>query len=137
MRVTDVFDRAEEALWAQLAAEPVVRIDSGRRDGDLVVGVELGPVVDPREVLVLREADALVFVRDADRSVLCRVALEAPVGRPSLRRTPSGLTVVAPLVGPVPVVVRPGLRRTSRASRLRSALARFADRFRSLVAPAG
>ncbi|WP_017587052.1 hypothetical protein [Nocardiopsis ganjiahuensis] len=134
MRVTDVFEGVDEALWAQLAAEPVARVDSGRSGGDLVVHVELAPGIDPGRVLVLQEGDSLVLVRSTDRSVLYRIPLDAPVGRPFLRRAPHGLTVTAPLAGPAPVAVRPGLRAVPRASRLRSALTRFADRVRGLFA---
>lgn len=137
MRVTDVFAGVDEALWAQLAAEPVARVDSGRSGGGLVVHVELAPGIDPGRVLVRKEGDALVLVRSTDRSVLYRMVLDAPVGRPFLRRTPHGLTVTAPLAEPAPVAVRPGLRAVPRTSRLRSALARFADRVRGLFRAPG
>ena len=132
MRVTDVFEGIDEALWGQLAADPVTRVDSGRSGGDLVVRVELAPEVDPRRVLVLQEAGGLVLLRSTDRAVLCRIALPASVGRPSLRRSARGLTVTAPLSGPAPVAVSPGLRPRSGAGRLRSALARFTGRVRAL-----
>lgn len=132
MRVTDVFADADEALWSQLVAEPVIRVDSGRSGGSLVVDVELAPGVEPRHVLVLREENTLVLVRSTDRAVLHRVALDAPVGRPSPRRTPHGLTVTAPLTEPAPVAIHPGLRPVSRTSRLRAALARLTGRLRGL-----
>ncbi|WP_017544691.1 hypothetical protein [Nocardiopsis prasina] len=136
MRVTDVFagtdERIDEHLWSQFEAEPVARVDSGRRGGDLVVEVELAPGVDPRRVRVRHEGDTLVLVRSADRAPLYRVVLDAPVGRASLRRTPRGLTVTAPLAGPAPTAVRPGLSpRLARTSRLRTALAGFAARLRA------
>jgi hypothetical protein len=140
MRVTDVFEGArtgvDEALWSQLAAAPVTRVDSGREGGGLVVDVELAPGIDPRRVLVLHEADALVLLRSTDRAVLCRIALPAPVGRPSLRRSARGLTVTAPLSGPVPVAVGPGLRPMPRTRRLHTALARFTGRVRALFVSA-
>ncbi|GAA1457191.1 hypothetical protein NE857_12750 [Nocardiopsis exhalans] len=138
MRVTDVFEGVhpgfEEALWSRLPVDPVVRVDSGRSGGDLVVDVELAPGVDPRQVLVLHESGALVLLRSTDRAVLCRIALSAPVGRPSLRRTAHGLTVTAPLAGPAPVAVSPGLRQVSRAGRLRTALGGLVARVRGLLA---
>ncbi len=130
MRVTDTRAGFDEALWAQLAAEPVARVDSGHSRGELVVDVELTPGVDPRQVHVRREGDAFVLVRGSDQAVLYRMALDTPVGRPSLRRTPNGLVITAPLAGTAPVVVRPGLRPVGWTSRVRAALARFTDRFR-------
>ncbi|MEU3016956.1 hypothetical protein ABZ635_06105 [Nocardiopsis sp. NPDC007018] len=136
MRGTDVFagtgEWIDEHLWAQFAAEPVVRVDSGRSGGHLVVEVELAPGTDPRQVRVLHEEGALVLVRSADHAPLHRVALDTGVGRPALRRTPRGLTVTAPLIGPAPVTVRPGLRPAARSLRPLRALARFAARVRSL-----
>jgi hypothetical protein len=134
MRVTDVFEGIDEALWGQLAADPVTRVDSGRSGGDLVVDVELAPGVDPRRVLALQQADALVLLRRTDRAVLCRIALAAPGGRPSLRHTAHGLTVTAPLAGPAPVAVSPGLRQVSRPGRPRTALGCLVDRVRGLFA---
>lgn len=138
MRIMDVFEGidewADEALRSQLAADPVARVDSGRSEGSLVVDVELIPGVDPGQVLVLHEGNGLVLVRSTDRAVLYRVALDAAVGRPSLRRTQYGLTVTAPLDEPAPVAVRPGLRPVSRMSRLRAALARLTGRARGLFA---
>ncbi|MFE1169197.1 hypothetical protein [Nocardiopsis sp. NPDC058789] len=135
MRVTDVFagtdERIDEHLWAQFEAEPVARVDSGRFGGDLVVEVELAPGVDPRGVVVLREGDTLVLARSADRAPLCRVDLDAPIGRPTLRRGTGGLTVTAPLTAPAPVAVLPGLRPVSRSTGVRAALARLAARLRA------
>ena len=80
MRVTDVFEGADEALWTQLTAEPVTRVDSGRREGNLVVQIELAPLVDPWQILVLQQGDTLVLVRSTDRAVLYRLPLQALVG---------------------------------------------------------
>lgn len=132
MRATDVFEGVDEALWAQLAASPVARIDSGRREGNLVIDVELAPSIDPRQVLVLHEGSALALVRSTDRAVLYRMALQAPVEGLSLRRTPTGLAVTAPLAGPAPVAVRPGVRPVGRFARLRAALGRAVERLRAL-----
>ena len=132
MRTTGVFGGVDEALWAQLTAEPVTRIDTGRHEGKLVVEVELTPLVDPWQVLVLQERNTLVLVRSTDRAVLHRMTLQAPMGRLSLRRTPTGLSVTAPLAGPTPVTVRPGVRPARRPGRLRAARGRFAERIRAL-----
>lgn len=134
MRVTDTFNTsADEALWNQLTADPVTRVDSGRRGGHLVIDVDLAPLVDPRQVAVRQEEDTLVLVRSTDRAVLYRMPLHTPVGRPTLRRTSTGLSVTAPLTGPaLPIAVRPGLRPAGRIRRLRAALGRAVDRLRSL-----
>ena len=131
MRVADVFGGVDETLWAQLTADPVARVDSGRREGDLVIEVELAPLVDPWQVLVLQEREALVLVRSTDRAVLHRLTLQAPVGRLSLHRTPTGLCVTAPLAGPAPVAIRPGVHPARRTGRLRAALGRFTERVRA------
>lgn len=131
MRVTDVFEGAEYALWAQLAVDPVVRVDSGRRGADLVVEVELAPGVDPGGILVLREERALTLVNASDRAVLCRIPLDAAVGRPVRRDLPGGLLLIAPLAGPAPVSVAPGVRPP--VGRLRAALSRLYDRLRGFL----
>ncbi|HIY42720.1 MAG TPA: hypothetical protein H9836_16555 [Candidatus Nocardiopsis merdipullorum] len=136
MRVTDVFEGADEALWTQLTAEPVTRVDSGRREGNLVVQIELAPLVDPWQILVLQQEDTLVLVRSTDRAVLYRLPLQALVGPLRLHRTPTGLTVTAPLAGPTPVAIRPGVRPARPAGRLRAAFGRFAERFRALFGKA-
>ncbi|HJE58666.1 MAG TPA: hypothetical protein K8V84_09170 [Nocardiopsis listeri] len=130
MRVTDVFEGVEYTLWAQLAVGPVARVDSGRRGADLVVEVELTPGVDPGEILVLREERTLTLVNAFDRAVLHRIPLDTAVGRPVRRDLPGRLLLTAPLAGPAPVWVTPGVR--SRAGRLRAALTRLYDRFRGL-----
>ncbi|MBR8740192.1 hypothetical protein [Nocardiopsis sp. MG754419] len=132
MHVTDVFAEAQETLWARLTANPVIRVDSGRRGADLVFEVELAPGVDPHEILVLHEERALVLVRAADRSVLHRIPLDTPVGRPVRWDHPSGLLVTARPSGPAPVALTPALRPPSRTARLRAALARCGDRLRGL-----
>ena len=131
MRVTDVFEGFEHALWAQLAVDPVVRVDSGRRGADLVVEVELAPGVDPGGIHVLREERALTLVNVSDRAVLHRIPLDAAVGRPVRRHLPSGLLLTAPLVGPAPVSVTPGVRPP--AGRSRVAPARLCDRLRGFL----
>lgn len=131
MRVTDVFEGVEHTLWAQLAVDPVARVDSGRRGTDLVVEVELAPGVDPGGILVLREERALTLVNAADRAVLHRIPLDAAVGRPQRRDLPGGLLLSAPLAGPAPVAVAPGVRPP--VGRPRAALTRLRDRVRGLL----
>ncbi|GAB3703236.1 hypothetical protein [Nocardiopsis oceani] len=141
MRVSEVFDGVGagfapgfgEALWAQLSADPVARVDAGRRGGNLVIDIEFALGVDPRQVAVRHEDAELVLVHTVDHEVLYRLPLDAPVVRPSVRRGPNGLSVTAPLAGPAPVPVSPGLRTASRTRRLRAALAAFGDRVRSLL----
>lgn len=134
MRTADVFEGFDQALWSRLVAEPVVRVDSGRRGADLVIEVELAPGVDPRGILVLREERALVLVWADDRAVLRRIPLDASVGRPTPRSASGRLLVSAPLVGPAPVSIEPALRSRTRLERLRAALGRLGDRIRSLFA---
>lgn len=131
MRVTDVFEGFEHALWAQLAVEPVARVDSGRRGADLVVEVDLAPGVDPGGILVLREERALTLVNASDRAVLHRIPLDAAVGRPVRRDLPGGLLLTAPLVGPAPVSVAAGVRPPVGGSR--AALARLYDHLRGFL----
>ncbi|WP_017604363.1 hypothetical protein [Nocardiopsis alkaliphila] len=134
MRTADVFEGFDQTLWSRLVAEPVVRVDSGRRGADLVIEVELAPGVDPRGILVLREERALVLVWADDRAVLRRIPLDASVGRPTPRSASGRLLVSAPLVGPAPVSIEPALRSRTRLERLRAALGRLGARIRSLFA---
>lgn len=141
MRVSEVFDGVGagfapgygETLWAQLSADPVARVDVGRRGGNLVIDIEFALGVDPRQAAVRHEDAELVLVHTVDHEVLCRLPLDAPVGRPSVRRGPNGLSVTAPFAGPAPVPVSPGLRPLSRTRRLRAALSAFGERARSLL----
>src|SRR5699024_1659380 len=132
MRVTDVFEGADEALWTQLTAEPVTRVDIGRREGNLVVQIELAPLVDPWQILVLQQEDTLVLVRSTDRAVLYRLPLQALVGPLRLHRTPTGLTVTAPLAGPTPLPVHLEVLPARPPGRLRAAFRPSAERVRAL-----
>lgn len=130
MRVADVFEEFDQTLWPGIVTDPVVRVDSGRRGGDLVVALELAPEVDSREILVLREERALVLVWADDRAVLRRIPLEVLVGRPTLRVDAGRLLITAPLSGPAPVSITPSLRPRTRVERLRAALGRLGGRIR-------
>lgn len=130
MRVTDVFEEFDQTLWPGIVTDPVVRIDNGRRGGDLVVALELAPGVDPRGLLVLREERALALAWADDRAVLRRIPLGVSVGRPTLRVDAGRLLITAPLPGPAPVSITPSLRPRTRVERLRAALGRLSDRVR-------
>ncbi|MFW5418894.1 hypothetical protein J0910_19960 [Nocardiopsis sp. CNT-189] len=116
---------------ASAGAGPVLRTDRSREGGRVAVRVLLAPGVDARELLIGRVGDTVLLSRPHGDRPLHRISFGAPVDAARLTVEPRAGEIVlsAPVPGPAPVAVRPGLAPRTRLSRLRGTWRGLLGRF--------